>query len=433
MHSLRGGVIFEGGHYRTDDASNYLGTYTFATVADFQAGRPLFFTQRLGDPLVKYFNMRSGAYFQDDLRLKKGLTISPGVRFEAQTHLQDYNNVAPRIGMTWAPWADGKTTLRASAGTFYNWVGANVYEQTLRVDGFRQKDVTVTNPSYPVTPSVTSAPANRYVFSDDMQLLRMERLSLGFDRTISRLKFSATYSHLRGFHFLRGQNLNAPVNGLRPDPRFATVIGIVSDAESKNDQLQSSATISFARSGKGEAAKFWNPRRTTIRANYTLAKTTNNTDGAFGVPPSGTIATEWAPSNGDRRHRWSASLNTQAIKNLSLNLNLAGNTGSPYTITTGRDDNGDLLFNDRPAGVGRDTVRMATQFTPSLTATYTIPGEKAKVSFNLSITNLTNYANYTGYSGAQTSPNYLKATAVSNPRKIDFGMIVSFLSFPRDR
>ncbi len=426
MHSLRAGVIFEGGHYRADDASNYLGTYTFATVADLQAGKPLFFTQRLGDPLVKYFNMRSGIYFQDDLRLKKGLTISPGVRIESQTHVNDYNNIAPRIGMTWAPTDDGTTTIRASAGIFYNWVAAGTYEQTLRVDGLRQRDVTVSNPSYPVTPVVTAEPANRYVFGDNIELVRTNRVSLGIDRTISRLKLTATFSHVMGYHALRGTNLNAPANGVRPDARFATVIGVLADAETRSDQVQSSAAISFAKPGKGEAAKFWNPRRSTVRANYTLGKSMNSTDGAFAVPASGTLGTEWAPSPGDRRHRWSASLNTQAIRNLSLNLNLAGNTGSPYTITTGRDDNGDLLLNDRPVGVGRATVRTAAQFTPSLTATYTIPRETMKVSVNVSITNLTNYANYAGYSGVKTSPYYLQATSVSNPRKIDFGMIVSF-------
>ena len=31
------------------------------------------------------------------------------------------------------------------------------------------------------------------------------------------------------------------------------------------------------------------------------------------------------------------------------------NSGLPYNITTGFDDNDDTVSNDRPAGVGRDT------------------------------------------------------------------------------
>ena len=30
---------------------------------------------------------------------------------------------------------------------------------------------------------------------------------------------------------------------------------------------------------------------------------------------------------------------------------------APYTIRSGVDTNGDLIFNDRPAGVGRNTLR----------------------------------------------------------------------------
>ena len=41
----------------------------------------------------------------------------------------------PRFGVTWAPFKGGKTTLRASAGVFYDWLSGGTYEQTLRVDG----------------------------------------------------------------------------------------------------------------------------------------------------------------------------------------------------------------------------------------------------------------------------------------------------------
>jgi len=43
--------------------------------------------------------------------------------------------VAPRVGITWAPFASGRTTIRSSWGLFYDWLPLNTYEQTLRVDG----------------------------------------------------------------------------------------------------------------------------------------------------------------------------------------------------------------------------------------------------------------------------------------------------------
>ena len=45
------------------------------------------------------------------------------------------------------------------------------------------------------------------------------------------------------------------------------------------------------------------------------------------------------------------------LRNLNAQFNVNASTGTPYTITTGRDDNGDLIFNDRPSGVGRNTAR----------------------------------------------------------------------------
>ena len=88
-------------------------------------------------------------YLQDDIRVRKNLTLSPGVRYEAQTHLSDYNNVGPRFGVTWSPGKSGKTTLRGSAGIFYDWLSTGIYEQTLRVDGFRQRELNIINPPYP--------------------------------------------------------------------------------------------------------------------------------------------------------------------------------------------------------------------------------------------------------------------------------------------
>ena len=49
-------------------------------------------------------------------------------------------------------------------------------------------------------------------------------------------------------------------------------------------------------------------------------------------------------------------LNTSLPKNIRLGLSGTARGGTPYNITTGRDDNGDTVFNDRPAGVGRNSA-----------------------------------------------------------------------------
>ena len=37
-HAVRFGSLVEGGRYRSDNRTNYLGTFTFASLADYQAG-----------------------------------------------------------------------------------------------------------------------------------------------------------------------------------------------------------------------------------------------------------------------------------------------------------------------------------------------------------------------------------------------------------
>ena len=135
IHSFRTGVEINGSWYRSDEFTNYLGTYTFESVDAFLAGVPRSYTKRIGNPDLSYRNILGGVYFQDDIRIRKNLTLSPGLRYELQTHLEDFNNFAPRFGVNWAPFKSGKTTIRASAGIFYDWFRT----RNLRTDPARRR------------------------------------------------------------------------------------------------------------------------------------------------------------------------------------------------------------------------------------------------------------------------------------------------------
>ena len=88
----------------------------------------------------------------------------------------------------------------------------------------------------------------------------------------------------RGGAVARGENLNAPVNGVRPDPRFGNVIEVVSDASSRQHQLQTNLTVNQgALFPLPKSAPRFSFKRVTLFLNYTLARHRNNTDGAFSV------------------------------------------------------------------------------------------------------------------------------------------------------
>ncbi|HKV99841.1 MAG TPA: TonB-dependent receptor [Vicinamibacterales bacterium] len=458
-HSFRMGVLTDGGWYNSNDFSNYLGTYTFASQVAYDAGTPTSYTRRIGDPNISYFNVQVGVYVQDDIRLRKNLTLSPGIRYEVQTHLADYNNVGPRFGVTWAPFKSGKTTLRMSAGMFYDWLPANTYEQTLRVDGFRQRELNIENPDYPVPGVIgTTPPTNRYVLGSSLAAPRTTRVSAGIDQTITpRVRVSGTYAATRGGSLFRALNQNAPINGVRPDEEFANIVEVVSDAHSRAQSASINGSFSFAAPSPTLQAKRFNWRRTSINAGYYAGKSENNTDGAFAILPGNTPNTEWGPAPGDIRQRVNLGINTSMLKNFSSFLSIVAGTGTPYSLRTGYDDNGDLIFNDRPQGVGRNTLRQPGQWTVNGNFSYSLsfgkrkvalpPGisiissggglvasaagpppdiSRYRVSIGVSIFNLTNHANYTGYSGVMISPFFGKPQSVQGMRRVDLSINLSF-------
>ena len=460
IQSVRTGVVLYGGSYRSNDTANYLGTYTFESLAAYQAGLPRSYTRRIGDPNIDYFNLQASAYVQDDIRVRKGLTITPGLRYEAQTHLSDFNAFGPRFGVTWAPFKNGKTTLRASAGVFTDWLNSGTYEQTLRVDGLRQQELNIVNPSYPDPGNVgVVPPINKYLLAGDLQMARNVRLSSGIDYAFNPFsRVGVSYAHVSGTGLLRGLNLNTPVNGIRPDASVGNLVEVLGDATSRQNTVNAFMQIILAPPSLGPPKERWNWKRTNFGIFYTLGKSENDTDGAFAVPATGSLAAEWGPAQNDVRQRFSAFFGANWFRNFNANLNLNYSSGSPYTIRTGLDDNGDQIFNDRPAGVGRNSLRGDGSINLSGFFVYNIPiGQKklgpmppgimimgspggnfnvqtmqadALPRFRMGIVvnaqNLTNHTNYIGYSGTMTSPFFGQPTSVQGMRKIDVGLNFNF-------
>jgi hypothetical protein len=479
-HSFRTGLLVDGGWYHSNATANYLGTYTFDNLQAFLANQPANYTRRNGDPNIAYQNVQAGVYVQDDIRVRKNLTLTPGVRYELQTFVHDHANLGPRFGTTWAPFANGQTTLRGSIGVFYDWLPTSTYDQVVRVDGFHQQEFNILNPSFP-NPGVSGVvpPINRYALGNGYHAPRITRVSAGIDQGfLKTIRVAATYSYQRGSRLARGLNLNPPSDGVRPNPAFANIVDVVSDAASRQHQLQIDANINPGALMPAFNGPRINWKRSTVFANYTLASLKNNTDGPFSVPATGTLATEWGPAAGglalaasgpllngvpvggpaaaptDIRSRLNVAFNNQIVRNLLVGVNLNTSTAPPYTLFTGRDDNGDGIFNDRPIGVGRNTLRASGQTTLNMIVGYVFafgrtaplpPGigifgggaavqvrtvDQGTARYRLQVfvqaQNLTNEKNYLGYSGTPTSPFFGKPTAVSGMRKIDVGVGLNF-------
>ena len=445
IHSWRGGVQIEGLWFDSINSSNLNGTYIFSSTDAYLAGQPIVVTQSIGTPRVDYYNLQGAVYFQDDLRIRRGLTLSPGVRYSIQKRVQDRTAFEPRFGFTWAPSANGRTTLRGSVGLFHGWLPPQLIEQTLRMDGVSQREIVITNPELARSvfltgevPASAALPSNRYLIGDDFHLQRNLRYSAGIDQVLSpRVRMNVLYNYIHLQQQPRGRNLNPPVSGVRPDPNFANVIESITDAEIRRHEVFTNAIVSLAPPSPALQQAFFNWRRLNINAGYSLIRARNNSAGAWAVPATGNIEDDWGPGPADSPYRVQILMTSNQIRNITANVTYLAFAGSPYNWTTGFDDNGDGLLNDRPAGVGLRTLRGAGQRNLNARVAYNFnmgppvaggPAAQGRYRLQLfvNVQNLTNHQNLGGYSGVATSPFFMRPTLATNPRKIDLGMNVNF-------
>jgi hypothetical protein len=314
---------------------------------------------------------------------------------------------------------------------------ARVYEQTLRFDGAHQQQVLLLNPDYPSPGAVEGRAPNKYVLGD-FSLQRNLRYSAGIDqRFSSRVRASLLYAYWHQYEFWGGRNLNAPVNGVRPDPNFANILEAFTQGEIRRHDLTLTLNASLVTPSPAANAAFFNWRRLNASVTYGKVRAWQTGDGPFTPSPTGSLETEWNLQPADAPYRVTAALTSTQLRNLNVNLSWTGNSGSPYSITTGVDDNQDGVLNDRPFGVPLRSLRTASQSTLNLRAAYTlttgtagptVPGQprRYRVGLSLNATNLTNRANYGGYSGNMASDDFMAPTMVVNPRRVEFSLNVGF-------
>jgi hypothetical protein len=453
QHGIRFGVQLEGGHYRSNDSTNAFGTFQFANLADYQAGKPTQFTQRIGDASVSYSQYQSGWYIQDDYRVKKNLTISYGVRQELQTNGPAKFNLAPRFGFVWSPFKKGNVTIRGGSGIFYDWLGSQTYEQTLRVNGEQQRDLIVSNPGFP-NPFIDGVqsipPASRIQLDPELQQPYIIQSSIGLETTALKLiRFTINYQYQRGVHMLHGINLNSPIPGIgRPDPTVGNITNIESSAYTSVHRLMI---------GVGPAqfvnGFFWN-------VNYLFMRNTNEADSPFSLPSNNfNLRADRGPSAADFHHLVSAFVNKRLKKGFGVSAIVQATSALPYNITTGIDDNKDTVINDRPVGFGRNSARgaprweigsrfsWAKDFGPAQQPTggpqvrmVRVGGgdgaappaigmgstKKYRIEFYTQVFNLLNHTNLGVFNGVQLSPYFGHATSAQAPRRMEVGMRMNF-------
>lgn len=460
-HSFRTGVLFEAGRWTSDQRANAFGTYTFTSLDAYNLGLPATYTIRTGDPVVEYSQVKAGWFIQDDFRLSRSLQLSLGVRQEIQTQVDSRWNVAPRAAFTWN--ATRTTTVRGGYGIFYDWFDAGIYEQTIRVDGSHQVDVIVQNPAFPVTEGIgTSLPAS-VIRAGSIGQPIIHQASFGLEKPLTPwMDFRTDYMRTRGYHTLRSVNINATVNGVRPDAAFGNITEIQSTGKRATDRLTVALNARYM------------PRRIIGMVMYQWSSSRNFADSATMLPSDSTNPdADWGPSAQDVRHRIFVNFNTPLARGVRMGLNVQGASALPYNIITGLDTNGDSVFNDRDAGVRRNSGRGAAQWTANMRLNKSIglggvrsgppnmpmppppppsggamaqrvggggPGggdgpqmvvmeggnTRYRLDLFLNVQNVFNKTNYNAFVGNQLSSFFGQATSAGPARRVEIGASVSF-------
>jgi len=421
--------------------------------------------------VVDFKQWEIATFFQADWRVNSKLNIGAGVRYQRQTNLSDANNFAPTFQFAYQPRTG--TVLRAGGRVSYQAFNIGFVEQLLRQDGRHQFETVITNPSYPnpfvngqtaaVDPNTTSVRAREpnliapYTFNSaltlEQSLPKNWRVSASFDVT-------------RGLHLIRTRNVNAPfpgtsltaglsvdqINRMRP---YYPIIGNIYQFESAGSAL--SRNLNF-RVFLPPTLKFSKITLTGF-AQYTLGWT----DDDASAQNQYDWRSEWTRATTDTRHRFQGNANFTMPWMTSMTFLFFGNSGRPYSITTGRDDNGDQSTNDRPAGVLRNSLTGPSTYNIDAVFTKQIPLKKTedaangapqvlvngappppgpvpvllgpggvpagggpRLTFNVNVRNLFNNTQLRGYSGVLTSPLFGKATSAAPGRSLILGLTLNF-------
>jgi len=461
-HSLKFGADFLYNRVNITFPGATQGVYTFSpsgsganqvsALTNFRNGRYSVFQQAFGEPAQIQSNPNLGLFAQDEWRVRPSLTINAGLRYDVQwlpDPIQaDTNNIAPRLGLAWAP-GDRKTVIRAGYGVYFERIPLRATSNALQRDGskYRVAQFVFGQPGAPVFPQVAASfPAGFLpsVTTIDPEIgnAYTQQANLQIERELTAsASLSVGYLHTRGLRLILSRNVNAPrfpasagaPNLGRPNPNFANI----SRFESSGDSYYNGLTVSLNRRFRRWAGG---------RLSYTFSRAVDNAGNAFFFTPQDNfnLRDERSRSDNDQRHVLAVSGSLAAPETASgglwrrivagFQLSSIFRYGSalPFNILTGADRNNDTNVNDRPVGVGRNTGKgfdfasFDLRLNRRIRFTERLGLEVIAEGFNMF-----NRANFqlpigTFGTGATPNANFGRPTAAADPRQIQFGLRLSF-------
>jgi hypothetical protein len=401
-HAWRFGIRLRG---QTDDnvsPQNFNGTFTFAggtlapvlnaenqplpemaPITSIESYRRTLLFQQLGDTPAQIralgggatqFSIATGAaelavhqfdgaiFAGDEWRARPNFTLSWGLRYEAQTNMHDWRDIAPRLAIAWAPGGSGKkaarTVLRAGFGTFYDRFALANTMAAERYNGLVQQQIVVSNPDfYPAVPSPAALAGfqSTQVIQEIGSRLRAPYIlqsAVSMERQLpANTTLAVTYTNSHGLHVLRSEDINAPRTGTY-DPNVPNSGVFPLGHPGAVDLMESSGLYNQNQLISNVNSKL--NSGFSLFGFYVFNRARSNTDG-IGTFPANPYsgAGEYGPAATDVRHRVTVGGSINLKWAVRISPFVVMQSGAPFDITSGNDAYGTTLFNARP-GIATD-------------------------------------------------------------------------------
>ena len=456
IHHTSGGTGSEPG-------TAILGTFTFRntttapfgqlTLADVQN-----YTQPINFGISSYdlSQWLNTLFVQDNMRLHRDFTLDVGLRYDRQTLTDAKNNFAPRIGFAWHPGSDSRLVLRGGYAMYYTQIRANAVAGYLvnGLDGLTTYTATPGQTGFPtclvgsclpVTVDPKTIPASQLPARDitiraglrDFYREQFARFGLNFDKLpnypdklvnprsqvttfgaerefFKGMFFGADYVHQHWTNLDRTVDLNAPTPFNRTAPgqtrsvAAANATRPILPVNGGVRQVNVIMNLGIADyDGLQTQFSYRGSRRMYAAVSYTLSKATNTFEpDGNGIGPNESNITqlgeiERGPSVVDQRHRAVITFYYHFPFDITAGTVSMFASARPFNATTGIDNNGDGINNDRPVINGAIISKSAFRGTPTSEVAVFVEkrfkfSESKSLAVRLEGFNLFNHGNFLG-------------------------------------